>query len=72
MSLGDFFRSQLSQVVELKNQQPDVLIHKFPSENDEIKYASKLIVAMGQGKCPIKRLNILIYTCKLKFYIIPK
>lgn len=49
MSLGDFFRSQLSQVIEWKDQQPDVLIHKFPSENDEIKDASKLIVAPGQG-----------------------
>lgn len=49
MGLGDFFRSQLSQVIEWKNQQPDVLIYKFPSENDEIKNASKLIVAPGQG-----------------------
>ena len=49
MSLGDFFRSQLSQVIEWKDQQPDVLIHKFPSENDEIKNASKLIIAPGQG-----------------------
>lgn len=49
MSLGDLFRSQLSQVIEWKDQQPDVLIHKFPSVNDEIKDASKLIVAPGQG-----------------------
>lgn len=49
MSLGDFFRSQLSQVIEWQDQEPDVLIHKFPSENDEIKNASKLIIAPGQG-----------------------
>ncbi|MDH6252385.1 membrane protease subunit (stomatin/prohibitin family) [Chryseobacterium sp. H1D6B] len=49
MGLGDFFRSQLSQVIEWKDQQTDVLIHKFQSENDEIKNASKLIIAPGQG-----------------------
>lgn len=49
MGLGDFFRSQLSQVIEWKDQQPDLLVHKFPSTNDEIKNASKLIVAPGQG-----------------------
>lgn len=49
MGIGDFLRRQLSQVIEWKNQQPDVLVHKFPSANDEIKNASKLIVGPGQG-----------------------
>jgi len=49
MGLGDFFRSQLSQVIEWKDQQPEVLVHKFPSERDEVKNASKLIIAPGQG-----------------------
>lgn len=49
MGLGDFFRSQLSQIIEWKDQQPDVLVYKFPSQSDELKNASKLIVAPGQG-----------------------
>lgn len=49
MGLGDFFRGQLSQVIEWKDQQPDVLVYKFPSQSDELKNASKIIVAPGQG-----------------------
>lgn len=43
------FENQLRKVIEWKNQDPNILLYKFPSENDEIKNASKLIVAPGQG-----------------------
>lgn len=49
MGLGDFFKRQLSTVIEWKDQQPDILFYKFPAPTDEIKDASKLIVAPGQG-----------------------
>ena len=49
MGIVNFFRNQLSEVIEWDNQQPDLLVWKFPSSNDEIKNASKLIVAPGQG-----------------------
>ena len=49
MGLGNFFKSQLSQVIEWKDQQPDLLVYKFPSEKDEIKNAGKLIVSPGQA-----------------------
>jgi len=62
MGLRDFFRSQLSQVIEWKDQQPDVLVHKFRSENDELKNASRLIIAPGQGA-------ILVYEGKVSDHI---
>lgn len=49
MSLFNLFSGQLSQVIEWKDQQPDVLWFKFSSTRDEIKNASKLIIAPGQG-----------------------
>ncbi len=49
MGLGDFFKRQLSQVIEWKNQDTGLLVYKFPSENDELKNASKLIIALGQA-----------------------
>ncbi|MFA4868767.1 MAG: SPFH domain-containing protein [Pedobacter sp.] len=49
MGLGDFFKKQLSTVIEWKNQQPELLLYKFPAATDEIKNASKLIVSPGQG-----------------------
>ena len=49
MGLGDFFKRQLAQVIEWKNQETNLLVYKFPSQNDEIKNASKLIVAPGQA-----------------------
>lgn len=49
MGLGDFFKRQLSQVIEWKNQDTNLLVYKFPSQDDEIKNASKLIVAPGQA-----------------------
>lgn len=49
MGLGDFFKKQLSTVIEWKDQQPDLLLYKFPAPTDEVKNASKLIVAPGQG-----------------------
>lgn len=44
-----FFRNQLSTVIEWANPQPGVLLAKFPSEHDELKNASKLIIGPGQG-----------------------
>lgn len=45
----NFFKNQLSQVIEWDNQNPEILVYKFPSANDELKNASKLIVGPGQG-----------------------
>lgn len=45
----NLFTNQLSSIIEWKNQSPDVLWFKYPSSNNEIKNASKLIVAPGQG-----------------------
>lgn len=44
-----FFRNQLSIIIEWANQQPGVLLYRFPTASDEIKNASKLIVSPGQG-----------------------
>jgi membrane protease subunit (stomatin/prohibitin family) len=49
MGLGDFFRKQLNTVIEWENQQPEVLLYKFPVPTSEIKDNSKLIVSPGQG-----------------------
>ncbi|MCX3264859.1 SPFH domain-containing protein [Pedobacter agri] len=49
MGIGSFFRDQLSKIIEWKDQPSDILVWKFPSVNDEIKNASKLIVSPGQG-----------------------
>lgn len=49
MGFGSFFKGQLSKVIEWKDQQPDLLFYKFPSDNDEIKNSSKLIISPGQG-----------------------
>ena len=62
MGVADFFRSQLSQVIEWKDQRPDVLVYKHPSEKDELKNASKLIVTPGQGA-------ILVYEGKVTDHI---
>ncbi|TPG72014.1 SPFH domain-containing protein [Hymenobacter nivis] len=45
----NFFRNQLAIIIEWANQQPGVLLYRFPTANDEIKNASKLIVGPGQG-----------------------
>ncbi|RYG18562.1 MAG: SPFH domain-containing protein [Chitinophagaceae bacterium] len=62
MGLGDFFKRQLSQVIEWKDQSTALLVYKFPSSNDELKNASKLIVAPGQGA-------ILVYEGKIADHI---
>lgn len=59
MGIGDFFKRQLSTVIEWKNQQPELLLYKFPTPTDEVKNASKLIVSPGQG-C------ILVYEGQIK------
>lgn len=45
----NIFRRQLASVIEWANQQTNLLLFKYPSDNDEIKNASKLIVGPGQG-----------------------
>jgi membrane protease subunit (stomatin/prohibitin family) len=45
----NFFKRQLASVIEWTNQQANVLLFKYPSDKDEIKNASKLIVGPGQG-----------------------
>lgn len=45
----NFLKNQLASVIEWTNPQIWALLYKFPSANDEIKNASKLIVAPGQG-----------------------
>lgn len=62
MGIGDFLRRQLSQVIEWKDQQAHTLLHKFPSKDDELKNASKLIVGPGQGA-------ILVYEGKVTDHI---
>jgi len=59
MGLGDFFKRQLSTVIEWKDQQPELLLYKFPTPTNEVKNASKLIVSPGQG-C------ILVYEGEIK------
>lgn len=59
MGLGDFFKRQLRTVIEWKDQQPELLLYKFPAASDEIKDASQLIIAPGQG-C------ILVYEGEIK------
>ncbi len=49
MGIKDFIKRQLSQVIEWNDQRPGVLVHQFPSANDEIKNASKILVGPGQG-----------------------
>ncbi len=59
MGLGDFFKKQLATVIEWQDQQPELLLYKYPAPTAEIKNASKLIVSPGQG-C------ILVYEGKIK------
>lgn len=49
MGLFNLFNNQLSEVIEWKNQDPQLLWYKFPSQRNEIKNSSKLILAPGQG-----------------------
>ncbi len=49
MGLKDLFKRQLRTVIEWKEQSADLLFHQMETTTDEIKNASKLIVAPGQG-----------------------
>lgn len=49
MGLRDLFKRQLRTVVEWKEQGGQLLFHLMETTTDEIKNASKLIVAPGQG-----------------------
>lgn len=49
MSLLNIFSGQLAEVIQWENQSPDLLWYQYPSARNEIKNASKLIVAPGQG-----------------------
>ena len=59
MGLKDIFKRQLRTVIEWKEQKPNLLFHKLETTTDEIKNASKLIIAPGQG-C------IIVYDGKVK------
>lgn len=63
MGLGNLFKKQLSEVIEWNNQSTALLVYKFPSSNNEIKNASKLIVAPGQGA-------ILVYEGKVVDHLV--
>jgi membrane protease subunit (stomatin/prohibitin family) len=49
MGLINLFKKELSTVVEWKDPSPSLLFHKADTPTDEIRNASKLIVAPGQG-----------------------
>ncbi|MDR0799326.1 MAG: SPFH domain-containing protein [Dysgonamonadaceae bacterium] len=49
MGLKNFFKKQLSTVIEWKDQSPEIVLQKALTPTDEIKNASKLIVSPGQG-----------------------
>ncbi|SFG62587.1 SPFH domain-containing protein, partial [Prevotella sp. KH2C16] len=49
MELKNFFKRQLRTVIEWKEQDASLLFHRMETTTDEIKNASKLIVAPGQG-----------------------
>ena len=49
MGFADFIKRQFAAVIEWNNQPQDVLFYRFPFKGDEIKDASKLIIAPGQG-----------------------
>lgn len=49
MGIFNIFKEQLSRVIQWENPNPEILWFQYPSKRDEIKNASKLIVAPGQG-----------------------
>lgn len=49
MGLFNFFKKQVATVIEWQPQAPGLLVWKYPAATDEIKNASKLIIAPGQG-----------------------
>ncbi|RZK76171.1 MAG: SPFH domain-containing protein [Pedobacter sp.] len=49
MGIINFFKEQFLTVIEWKDQPQDILFYKYPLKSDEIKDASKLIIAPGQG-----------------------
>lgn len=49
MGITNIFRNQLSAVIQWNADKQHLLWYKYPSKTDEIKNASKLIVAPGQG-----------------------
>ncbi|MBL1411170.1 SPFH domain-containing protein [Sphingobacterium faecale] len=49
MGLFNFFKKQVATVIEWQPQAPGLLVWKYPAVTDEIKNASKLIIAPGQG-----------------------
>lgn len=49
MGLKDIFKRQLRTVIEWKEQKTNLLFHQLETTTDEIKNASKLIIAPGQG-----------------------
>lgn len=58
MALGNFFRRQFSEVISWNNQGSELLVYRYPAKTDEVKNASKLIIAPGQAA-------ILVYEGKI-------
>ena len=49
MGITNIFHNQLSAVIQWHADKHDLIWYKYPTKTDEIKNASKLIVAPGQG-----------------------
>lgn len=49
MGIRNFFKRQLASVIEWRDPDGELLLEKYDAASDEIKDASKLIVAPGQG-----------------------
>lgn len=49
MGIKSFLTAQFSTVIEWADQSPNLLFYRFPAPTAEIKNASKLLVAPGQG-----------------------
>ena len=49
MGIKNLFKRQLRTVIEWKDQDSRLLFHQLETTTDEIKDASKLIIAPGQG-----------------------
>ncbi|GAA4052634.1 SPFH domain-containing protein [Hymenobacter glaciei] len=49
MGFKNFLNAQFASVIEWPNQAPELLVYRYPAPTAEIKNASKLLVAPGQG-----------------------
>ena len=49
MGFKNFLTAQFASVIEWPSQAPDLLVYRYPAPTAEIKNASKLLLAPGQG-----------------------